>query len=146
MNALKRRGRARSWWWAELPVAGLLLASMLTFGLPVLHLMAGSCWALATTWHLATRNRPPRRLPTRARRDARRTMSAALAMLVLLLALATLVSGIARVLGVPADAAWHGGLSWMLLAAAVGHVLMVKVIPRVQHRAHRTRKSSERTK
>ncbi|MFC5273619.1 hypothetical protein [Brachybacterium sacelli] len=143
--APKVRSRASSWWWAELPVAGLLLASVLVVGLSALHLVMGGCWAGATIWHLATRNRPLRRRPTiRARRDIWRRMSTVLAAVVLLLALGTVVSGVARGLGVPADRAWHGGLSWMLLAATIGHVLMVKVVPRVKRSARATRTSSDR--
>jgi hypothetical protein len=112
-------------WVTDLPVLALLVGSWLLIAVPWAHLATGLAalgWVAA---HLATR----RRLGARLRRRMRslRAVTTMVSAWALLLAMAaTTVTGALRWAGVPREAAWHGGTGYLLLAALLWHLWVIR--------------------
>ncbi|GAA4512647.1 hypothetical protein [Brevibacterium yomogidense] len=114
----------RSWILAELPVAVLLALAALSVAWPGTHLAASVLWLLAVVWNVQTRVIPSLRNWVTRRRPSRLRLASS--RLVLVLAAAVTVSGIARWAGASPSQTWHGGLSWTLLTAVALRVALVK--------------------
>lgn len=113
---------------SDLPLLGALLVCWLTVAAAHVHLLAGGVLVGLIAAHVLTRRARVSRLfrrprPSGADRGVRPRRTRRLgSLLLLLLAAAMTVTGLARWAGVPREHAWHAPLSYALLAAAAVHL------------------------
>lgn len=102
-------------WRTDVPVLVALLACTITVAVRPVHVATGVALALLAGLHLATRRYRVRLTPARVAHAA-----------VLLAAVGATVSGLLRWAGFRPDETWHAFWGWLLLATAVGHLVLVR--------------------
>lgn len=109
----------------DLPVLVAVLAGVVTVGSVVAHRGAAVAILVAAVAHLGTRRAQAGRA-VRVRLRGRRARARSVASWCVLLGLVAMtVTGVLRMAGVPREDAWHGGASWLFLAAVTVHLALV---------------------